>query len=173
MKLKTQVMDSGMINKALTRISYEIIERSTNLDNVILVGVKTRGIPISKILAENIYKFAGIKLPTFELDVTLYRDDVTREKRDNSLISFDVTGKDVIIVDDVLFTGRTTRACMDAILEKSRANSIRLCVLMDRGHRELPIRADFVGKNVPTSAREKVVVKIMPYDDETSVSIYE
>lgn len=173
MKLKTQVMDNIMISKALTRISYEIIERSENLDNVILVGVKTRGIPLSKIIAENIAKFSGVSIPTYELDATLYRDDIDNKEVIKSSLAFDVTNKDVIIIDDVLFTGRTTRACMDAILDNGRAKSIRLCVLMDRGHRELPIRADFVGKNVPTSLREKVVVKIAPFDSESSVAIYE
>ncbi len=172
MKFKTLVMDELAVNKALTRISYEIIERSEALDNIILVGVKTRGIPISKTLADNIKRLSGTEVPCYELDATSFRDD--RENRLPHInTNFDTTGKEVIIVDDVLFTGRTTRACMDAVMESGRAKYIRLAVLMDRGHRELPIRADFVGKNVPTSTREKVVVKIKELDGETSVSIYE
>lgn len=172
MKFKTLVMDEIAVNKALTRISYEIIERSEELDNIILVGVKTRGVPISKILRDNIRRLANVEVPAFMLDVTSYRDDV-KIRPESHDIGFDPTGKEVILVDDVLFTGRTTRACMDAVMESGRAKYIRLAVLMDRGHRELPIRADFVGKNVPTSTREKVVVKIRETDGETSVSLYE
>ena len=172
MKFKTLVMDETSVNKALTRISYEIIERSESLDNIILVGVKTRGIPLSKTLAENIKRLAGVDVPRFDLDATSFRDDVNARTHTIDT-GFDPTGKEVIIVDDVLFTGRTTRACMDAVMESGRAKYICLAVLMDRGHRELPIRADFVGKNVPTSAREKVVVKIKDLDGETSVAIYE
>lgn len=173
MKFKTVIMDELAVNKALTRISYEIIERTEDISNVVLVGVKTRGIPISKIIADNIKRLVGASLPTYCLDVTAYRDDRTEKPQGATRLDFDPTGKEVIVVDDVLFTGRTTRACMDAILEAGRARYIRLAVLMDRGHRELPIRADFVGKNVPTSLREKVVVKIKELDGETSVSIYE
>ena len=173
-KLKNLLFDETAVKRALTRLSYEIFERANNIENTVLVGIKTRGVPIAEIISENLAKNSGVKVPVLELDITHYRDDVKREiEVQDSLKRSDVEGKDVILVDDVLFTGRTTRAAIDAVFSAGRASSIKLAVLVDRGHRELPIRADFVGKNVPSSMREKIIVKLEPTDDETSVGIYE
>ena len=174
MKLKNLLFDETAVKRALTRLSYEIFERANNIENTVLVGIKTRGVPIAEIISENLAKNSGVKVPVLELDITHYRDDVKREiEVQDTLKRSDVEGKDVILVDDVLFTGRTTRAAIDAVFSAGRASSIKLAVLVDRGHRELPIRADFVGKNVPSSMREKIIVKLKPTDDETSVGIYE
>lgn len=174
MKLKNLLFDETAVKRALTRLSYEIFERANNIENTVLVGIKTRGVPIAEIISENLAKNSGVKVPVLELDITHYRDDVKREiEVQDTLKHSDVEGKDVILVDDVLFTGRTTRAAIDAVFSAGRASSIKLAVLVDRGHRELPIRADFVGKNVPSSMREKIIVKLEPTDDETSVGIYE
>ena len=174
MKLKNLLFDETAVKRALTRLSYEIFERANNIENTMLVGIKTRGVPIAEIISENLAKNSGVKVPVLELDITHYRDDVKREiKVQDTLKRSDVEGKDVILVDDVLFTGRTTRAAIDAVFSAGRASSIKLAVLVDRGHRELPIRADFVGKNVPSSMREKIIVKLEPTDGETSVGIYE
>ncbi len=173
MKLKTQLMDEITVNRTITRLSYEIIERSQNLENVILVGIKTRGIPLAQMIRANILKNSEVDVPIYELDITHFRDDYIKEVEVREVPEMSVEGKDVILVDDVLFTGRTTRAAIDAVLKAGRAASIRLAVLIDRGHRELPIRADFVGKNVPTSMKEKIVVHLASKDGDTSVSIYE
>ena len=174
MKLKNLLFDETAVKRALTRLSYEIFERANNIENTVLVGIKTRGVPIAEIISENLAKNSGVKVPVLELDITHYRDDVKREiEVQDTLKRSDVEGKDVILVDDVLFTGRTTRAAIDAVFSAGRASSIKLAVLVDRGHRELPIRADFVGKNVPSSMREKIIVSLEPTDDETSVGIYE
>ena len=174
MILHNLLFDETAVKRALTRLSYEIFERANNIENTVLVGIKTRGVPIAEIISENLAKNSGVKVPVLELDITHYRDDVKREiEVQDSLKRSDVEGKDVILVDDVLFTGRTTRAAIDAVFSAGRASSIKLAVLVDRGHRELPIRADFVGKNVPSSMREKIIVKLEPTDDETSVGIYE
>lgn len=174
MKLKNLLFDETAVKRALTRLSYEIFERANNIENTVLVGIKTRGVPIAEIISENLAKNSGVKVPVLELDITHYRDDVKREiEVQDTLKRSDVERKDVILVDDVLFTGRTTRAAIDAVFSAGRASSIKLAVLVDRGHRELPIRADFVGKNVPSSMREKIIVKLEPTDDETSVGIYE
>lgn len=174
MKLKNLLFDETAVKRALTRLSYEIFERANNIENTVLVGIKTRGVPIAEIISENLAKNSGVKVPVLELDITHYRDDVKREiEVQDTLKRSNVEGKDVILVDDVLFTGRTTRAAIDAVFSAGRASSIKLAVLVDRGHRELPIRADFVGKNVPSSMREKIIVKLEPTDGETSVGIYE
>ena len=175
MQIKTQIMDELAVRRAMTRISYEIIERSQDISNVVLVGIKTRGVPLAETIRSHVEVNTGVRLPLYELDITHYRDDLNREievKREPDK-TFNVTGKDVILVDDVLFTGRTTRAAIDAIFAAGRASSIRLAVLVDRGHRELPVRADFVGKNVPSSLKEEIVVKVESVDGETSVAIYE
>lgn len=173
MNIKAQIMDEQAIRRALTRISYEIIERMPDLSNAVLVGIKTRGIPIAKVLKKNIVASTGVDIPLYQLDARNYRDDINPEQRTDSKFSGDIAGKDVILVDDVLFTGRTTRAAIEAILDAGRASSIKLAVLVDRGHRELPVKADFVGKNIPTSMNEKVVVAVGPLDGETGVFIYE
>lgn len=173
MHFKAKIMDEQAIRRALTRISFEIIEHQPDLSNAVLVGIKTRGIPIAKVIRKNIANSTGVELPMYQLDVSYYRDDVDHDKREGAKFKGDIEGKDVILVDDVLFTGRTTRAAIEAILDAGRASSIKLAVLVDRGHRELPVKADFVGKNVPTSMREEVVVSVGPLDGETGVSIYE
>ncbi len=173
MKLKTQLFDAVAVERAMTRLSYEIIERSDDIANVVLVGIKTRGVPLAKMIRDNVLKNSGTEIPLYELDITHFRDDNRNEVMVKVPPALPVEGKDVILVDDVLFTGRTTRAAIDAVFEAGRAASIRLAVLIDRGHRELPIRADFVGKNVPTSTKEKIVVHLSEQDGETSVSIYE
>ena len=174
MKFKTQLFDEIAVKRAMTRLSYEIIERSPVLTNVVLIGIKTRGVPLAKIIKGNVLLNACVDLPLYELDITYYRDD--REGEPEVIADLkkeQIEGKDVILVDDVLFTGRTTRAAIDAVLSVGRASSIKLAVLIDRGHRELPIRADFVGKNVPSSMKEKIVVHLNEIDGDTSVSIYD
>lgn len=156
------------MSRTLLRLSHEIIETNPDTDTICLVGVKTRGLPIAKKLAENITKFSDIKVLIGELDITLYRDDIDDSlqmpRADASRLDFDVKDKLIVLVDDVLCTGRTVRAAIDAIIKAGRPSKIKLCVLIDRGHRELPIRGDYVGKNVPTSRNESVSVK-MPETD--------
>ena len=177
MKIKTEIMDEKALDRALTRISHEIIERNRGVEDVVLLGIKTRGVTLAKRLCEKIKDIEGNELPVGSLDITHYRDDIKNTKemlRENSTeISFDITGKKVILVDDVLYTGRTVRAAMDAIIDMGRPLSIQLAVLVDRGHRELPIRADYVGKNVPTSRSEMVIVNVMEADDKDGVLIGE
>lgn len=176
-KFKAMLMDESEINRALKRISHEILERNNGCDNICLIGIKRRGVPLAEIIADNIYNIEGVRLPTAVLDITFYRDDIVTDYQDPVIspcdIPFSVVGKKVILVDDVLYTGRTARAALDAIMEFGRAASIQFAVLIDRGHRELPIRGDYVGKNLPTSKNEFVKVKIPPYDDECTVGIYE
>jgi pyrimidine operon attenuation protein/uracil phosphoribosyltransferase len=176
---KAVVLDNQMIRRALTRISHEIVEHNKGVENCVLVGIKTRGIFIAKRLAERIQQIEGTSITVGELDITLYRDDLTLQSRDKeplvkgSDVSEDITNKRVILVDDVLYTGRTVRAAMDALVDLGRPSQIQLAVLVDRGHRELPIRADYVGKNLPTSSEERVVVELAEVDEEDQVSIYE
>ncbi|WP_183252217.1 bifunctional pyr operon transcriptional regulator/uracil phosphoribosyltransferase PyrR [Anoxybacteroides tepidamans] len=176
---KAVVMDEQAVRRALTRIAHEIIERNKGIDGCVLVGIKTRGIYLAKRLAERIEQIEGAAIPVGELDITLYRDDLTTKTSDKeplvkgSNIPFDVTNKKVVLVDDVLFTGRTVRAAMDAIIDFGRPAQIQLAVLVDRGHRELPIRADFVGKNIPTSSAEMIVVELQEVDGLDQVSIHE
>lgn len=172
MRKKATILDELAIKRAMTRISFEVVER-VNISNAVLVGIKTRGVPLAKTIRDNVLSSSGVEIPLRELDITHFRDDVSPEVRVNSVKDLPVEGKDVILVDDVLFTGRTTRAAIEAVMASGRASTVRLAVLVDRGHRELPIRADFVGKNVPTSTKEEIVVKIGEIDGETSVSIYE
>lgn len=174
---KTVILDEQAIRRALTRISHEIVERNKGGDNLVLVGIKTRGVPLAKILQQNIKRIEDVDVPTGELDITLYRDDLKEKSLDPELLSahinVDITNKTVILVDDVLYTGRTVRAAMDAVMDIARPAQIQLAVLIDRGHRELPIRADYVGKNIPTSMRESIVVKLNETDNKNEVSIYE
>ncbi len=156
---KAEVMDGQAIDRALTRIAHEILEANKGCGNIALVGILTRGAVVAERLAERIERIEGVGVPVGSLDISFYRDDVaTRLSPEvhRTDIPFDVEGRDVVLVDDVLYTGRTIRAAMDAIMDYGRPCSIQLAVLVDRGHRELPIRADFVGKNVPTSRRERV-----------------
>ncbi|MBM7552830.1 bifunctional pyr operon transcriptional regulator/uracil phosphoribosyltransferase PyrR [Thalassobacillus pellis] len=174
---KKTVMDEAAIRRALTRISHEIIEKNKGVEDLILVGIKTRGVPLASRLKEKINDIEGIHLPSGELDITLYRDDLTTNKAEPELketnIDTDIDGKKVVLVDDVLYTGRTVRAAMDALMDHGRPTQIQLAVLIDRGHRELPIRADFVGKNVPTSLDEIVEVNVSETDEADAVTIFE
>lgn len=151
-----ELIDSLKLERTIRRISHEIIERNSKLEDVVLLGVKNNGVPLAKAIQENIQKFEGIQLETHELDISGYRDDKLVEEYEK--LDVNLTSKTVIIVDDVLYTGRTVRASMDAIIDLGRPNKIQLAVLIDRGHRELPIRADYVGKSVPTSSDERIRV---------------
>lgn len=179
MKEKAVVLDDQMIRRALTRISHEIVERNKGVENCVLVGIKTRGIFIAQRLAERIGQIEGKEMAVGELDITLYRDDLTLQSKNKeplvkgSDIPVDITNKKVILVDDVLYTGRTVRAAMDALMDIGRPSQIQLAVLVDRGHRELPIRADYVGKNIPTSSEERIEVDLQETDKQDRVSIYE
>jgi pyrimidine operon attenuation protein / uracil phosphoribosyltransferase len=170
----SEILSKDGIDRSLRRISHEILERNaSSLEGLALVGVLTRGAPLARRIAENVRHFEGLEVPVGALDITLHRDD--REERGEdpevrgSHVPFDVTGKTVVLVDDVLYTGRTARAAMDALLELGRPAAIRLAILVDRGHRELPIRADHVGKNVPTSRDESVRVRLIETDGEDGV----
>ena len=176
MELITELMDQAQIERSLTRIAHEIIERDCSSLNVCLVGIKRRGIPLAKKLAENIKKYPNVELPVGEVDISLYRDGLTElsETPTTTDISLPENIQDyvVILVDDVIYTGRTIRAAIDAVFSHGRPKAIQLAVLIDRGHRELPIRPDFVGKNVPTSRDELIDVSIEGIDDETVVRLY-
>lgn len=171
---KKEVVDAVTMKRALTRISYEIIERNKGIQDIVLVGIKTRGIYIAQRLAERLKQLEDIDVPVGELDITLYRDDV-KDMEEPELHSSDVPvsieGKEVILVDDVLYTGRTIRAAMDAVMDLGRPRKISLAVLVDRGHRELPIRADYVGKNIPTSKSEQITVSVEEVDGSDRILI--
>jgi pyrimidine operon attenuation protein / uracil phosphoribosyltransferase len=175
---KANILDEQAIGRALTRIAHEIIERNKGIDDCILVGIKTRGAYLADRLSKKIEQIEGKAIRSGELDITLYRDDLQTKHADNEPrvhqvdISHDVNERKVILVDDVLYTGRTVRAAMDAVMDLGRPSQIQLAVLVDRGHRELPIRPDFVGKNIPTSNLERVVVNLHETDDEESVTIH-
>jgi len=179
MKEKVIVLDEQAIRRALTRIAHEIIERNKGIDNCLLVGIRTRGIYLANRLAERIEKIEGKPITVGEVDITLYRDDLTKKTENNepelhgSNIPVDIKDQTVILIDDVLYTGRTVRAAMDAIMDIGRPSQIQLGVLVDRGHRELPIRADYVGKNIPTSSSEVIVVELNEVDGIDQVSIHE
>ncbi|PLR97353.1 bifunctional pyr operon transcriptional regulator/uracil phosphoribosyltransferase PyrR [Bacillus sp. T33-2] len=176
---KAMVLDEQAIRRALTRIAHEIIEKNKGIEGCVLVGIRTRGIFLAKRLAEKIQQIEGTAVDVGDLDITLYRDDLTKKTADQepevrgSDIPVEITNKKVILVDDVLYTGRTVRAAMDALVDIGRPGAIQLAVLVDRGHRELPIRSDYVGKNIPTSSTEKIVVELAEVDGEDRVSIYE
>ena len=176
MELKATLMTSEEMTRALKRISHQILENNQGADNIVFLGIRRRGVPLAKVLAGNIRTIEGREVPVGDLDITLYRDDLSEICPDpvisGSDIPFDINGKDVILVDDVLYTGRTARAALDAASKYGRAATIQLAVLIDRGHRELPIRADYVGKNVPTSKSETVAVHVMEIDVEENVELY-
>ncbi len=176
MKFKTLLMDGMAVTRAVKRISHEIIERNNGVDNLVLVGVKTRGVPLAEMIRDNILSLEGKNITVEKLDITLYRDDLSElseaPKVVSDTISTDIKAKNVILCDDVLYTGRTVRAAIDAIMKHGRPSSIQLAILIDRGHRELPIRADFVGKNVPTSHDELVTVSFDSIDGETKVELF-
>jgi pyrimidine operon attenuation protein / uracil phosphoribosyltransferase len=176
---KAIVLDQASIRRALTRIAHEIIERNKGIENCVLVGIKTRGIYLAKRLAEKIEQIEGESIPVGEIDITLYRDDLTTKTSNSepevkgSDLPVEINHKKVILIDDVLYTGRTVRAALDALIDLGRPSSIQLAVLVDRGHRELPIRADFVGKNIPTSSSEKIMVELTEVDSEDQVTIHD
>lgn len=173
---KATILDEAAFNRALKRIAHEILEKNVGCDNVCLVGIKRRGIPLSKIIAENIKEIEGVEVPVGSIDITYYRDDMQHDSEEpiihESQIPFDITNKTVILVDDVLYTGRTARAAMEGVMVHGRPAAIQLAVLVDRGHRELPIRGDYVGKNVPTSKTEHISVKLPPFEDKTAVELF-
>lgn len=167
---QTVLLDENTMNRTLKRIAHEILERSAIPDNIVLVGIKTRGEFLAQRIAQKINEIEQLKVPVEVVDITFYRDDLSIKtisqdpEVKNSSFKENLTEKHVVIVDDVLYTGRTVRAAMDAILNAYRPTRIQLAVLIDRGHRELPIRADYVGKNIPTSKQERVAVKLTEYD---------
>lgn len=173
MKVKANIIDEVGLQRTVTRLAHEIIERNKGSENIVLVGMRTRGEFIAKRIHEKIKEIDGSEPPLGVLDVTLYRDDFrTRLKQPEvsvTDITFDVNEKDIVLIDDVLYTGRTVRAALDALMDLGRPSSIQFCVLVDRGHREMPIIADFVGKNIPTSIDEEVRVKLKEVDSEDSV----
>jgi pyrimidine operon attenuation protein / uracil phosphoribosyltransferase len=174
---KAHLMDDQEIGRALTRIAHEIVERSKGTEGLALVGVHTRGVPIAERLADLIGRFEGVRPETGKLDITLYRDDLTEIALQpvvrKTEVPFNVHGMKIVLCDDVLFTGRTARAALDALVDMGRPAVIQYAVLVDRGHRELPIRADYVGKNVPTSRSEMIKVKLEEVDGEDGVELLE
>ncbi len=176
-QIKAQVMDGENIRRAMYRLSHEITEHNKGISDIILVGIRTRGVPLANRLAESIGEQEKASIPVGTLDITFYRDDLSLISSQPVLhrteIPMNITNKKVVLVDDVLYTGRTVRAALDALMDLGRPDSIQLAVLIDRGHRELPIRADYVGKNVPTSKREVVHVRLKEIDGEDRVVIAE
>lgn len=171
------VLDDVTLGRTITRLSHEIIEKhGHNLSDLVIIGIRTRGIFLAKRIVSNIQKFEGILVPTGEIDITLYRDDRHEVGEADPILNgtdvpIDIVGKQVVLVDDVLFTGRTIRSAMDAVMDLGRPKRITAAVLVDRGHRELPIKADYVGKNLPTSLKEQVSVQLLEYDGVDSVVI--
>lgn len=172
---KTQIMDAKSMSRAITRISFEIIEHNKGVTNLCIIGIMSRGAQLAERIAEKLFEVEGVPIETGILDITDFRDDKKKQdySQDKTNILFSIEGKKVILVDDVIYTGRTVRAAMDAILARGRAENIQLAALIDRGHRELPIRADYVGKNLPTSRNEMVRVMVIEKDGEDKVLIYE
>jgi pyrimidine operon attenuation protein/uracil phosphoribosyltransferase len=177
LKEKAEIVDADGLRRIITRIAHEIVERNKGVEDLVLVGIRRRGVPIGGRLAQKIKDFEGREPSQGSLDITLYRDDLSTVSHQPvvgaSEIAVDINGKVVVLVDDVLYTGRTARAAMDALIDFGRPRAIQLAVVIDRGHRELPIRADFVGKNVPTSKREVIGVKLAEIDGVDSVVIKE
>src|SRR5689334_14663281 len=177
LKEKAEIVDADGIRRIVTRIAHEIVERNKGVEDLVLIGIRRRGVPIAQRLARKIAEFEGRAPAEGTLDITLYRDDLSLVAHQPVLgateIPVDVNGKVAVLVDDVLYTGRTARAAMDALIDRGRPRSIQLAVVVDRGHRELPIRADFVGKNVPTSKREVIGVKLSEIDGADCVVIKE
>lgn len=174
---KTILMDEDGIRRAMTRIAHEIVEKNKGVEHLVLVGIRTRGVPLAERIAAEIERIEGVRPPVGTLDITLYRDDLSLLAYQPTVrateIPVDIHGKTIVLTDDVLFTGRTIRAALDALIDMGRPRIIQLAVLVDRGHRELPIRADYVGKNVPTSARESVSVALKELDGVEQVRLRE
>ena len=177
MKLKSVIMDEAAILRSMTRITHEIIEKNSGSSGLVLLGIRRRGMPLAKMLQENILRFEGREVPVGSIDISLYRDDLSKLSdlpvEGTSEIPCNITGKTVILVDDVIYTGRTARAAIEAVFHYGRPRSIQLAVLIDRGHRELPIRPDYVGKNIPTSHTELVSVMVQEVDGETGVRLFQ
>ena len=177
-ELKARLMDETAVNRALTRIAHEILEKNGGCENLCLIGIRRRGEPLARRIAEKIAAIEGREVPVGVLDITLYRDDLSTAvendmpRLNETQVPFPIAGKRVMLVDDVLFTGRTARAAIEALFQMGRPALIQLAILVDRGHRELPIRADFVGKNVPTSRSELIAVKVPEIDGYTAVEIW-
>jgi len=177
LKIKKELINSEAMGRAITRIAHEILEKNKGTDDLVLIGIRTRGVPLAERLAAKIEEIEGNKLPTGILDITLYRDDLSTVAQQpivhRTEIPFDITGKKVVLVDDVCYTGRTVRAALDALIDLGRPLQIQLAIMIDRGHRELPIRADFVGKNLPTSKEEVVDVNFKEIDEKDAVLLLE
>lgn len=174
---KNRIMDEDGIRRAISRIAHEIVEKNKGTENLALIGIRTRGVPLAERIQEKIQEFEKANLPLGLLDITLYRDDLStidvQPVVHETMVPFSIEGKTIILVDDVLFTGRTARAALDALIDLGRPQKIQLAVLIDRGHRELPIRADYVGKNVPTSSREIISVCLEETDGSEEVLLLE
>jgi len=177
MRIKSKIADKEGLDRIITRIAHEILEKNKGSKNLVLIGMRTRGEFLAKRLRDKLLAIEGIELPLGVLDVTLYRDDFRKRIKQPQVsvsdITFDVNEKDVILVDDVLYTGRTVRSALNAIMDLGRPSSIQLCILVDRGHRELPIRADYVGKNIPTSQNEEIKLKVVEVDGEDAIYLIE
>lgn len=172
-KFRSRIMEEADLNRALARIAHEIIERVGSEEEVCLIGIRRRGAPLAERIARNIEKFSGLKVHLGTVDITFFRDDLEKKPTPPSAPDFPVEGKTVILVDDVIYTGRSVRAALEAVLSWGRPSRIQLAVLIDRGHRELPIRGDYIGKNVPTARSELIKVHIPPYDNVVNVELYE
>lgn len=174
---KARVLDAEMMRRALTRISHEIIEKNTGIDDLAIIGIRRRGVPLADRLAAIIKEIEGVSVPVGILDITLYRDDLTtlavQPIVHKTEVPFSIDDKKIVLVDDVLYTGRTVRAALDALVDLGRPKLIQLAILIDRGHRELPIRADYVGKNIPTSKKELIAVNVEEIDGMDGVEIHE
>ena len=176
MRLKAEIMDSGAMMRAMKRIAHEILEKNGGCKDLYFAGIKRGGIPLAHILSDNIYEIEGVRIPVGIIDTVPHRDDrrnIPVPQISTSDIPFDISGKKVIMVDDVLYTGRTVRAAMEALISFGRPSCIQLAVLIDRGHRELPVRGDYVGKNIPTSRSETIRVEIQAEEGKMSVGLYE
>lgn len=173
--MKKNILDEAALRRAVMRISHEIIEKNKGTDNLVIVGIKRRGIHLGQMIRDNILKIEGVEVPFSTLDIHFYRDDLSHETEspvfNNENEKIDVTGKKIVLVDDVIYTGRTVRAAMEAIFTMGRPSQIQLAVLIDRGHRELPFKADYIGKSIPTSHSETVSVNIECLDGETGVDL--
>ena len=177
MKFKSEILDSTSFNRVIKRIAHQIIEKNSDVQNIAIIGIKTRGVPIAERVAKSIFEIEKLKVNVGVLDITLYRDDLTHISPDPVInatdIPPDINNKTVVLADDVIYTGRTVRAAMDAVMNIGRPSKIELFTMVDRGHRELPIRADFVGKNIPTSHSEMIKVNLLEIDGKDNIEIYD
>jgi len=177
MEFKAKILDEKAIDRTVTRLAHEIIEKNKGVEKLVFIGIKSRGVPLAHRISEKIYEIEGVDLPVGDLDITMYRDDLTHDYVQPDVkgldVNFKIDNKIIVLVDDVIYTGRTVRAAMDALIDFGRPSAIQLAVLVDRGHRELPIRPDFIGKNLPTSGKEIVKVKLVEIDRVNEVCIYQ